>query len=291
MEKYLEAVRLFREALPYIAKFKDSIFVVKYGGAALDNKETRKDVTRDIILLSYVGIKPVIVHGGGKEIDRIEEKMGIKSRKKDGVRITESIESVRGGLSASRDYISSVINWNCGKAMGITGTDGSLIIPKSYGEGYGQTGDVAKINPQIVIDAIEKGYTPVISTYAAYGEDGTCYNINADTVAGHLAASLKAKKLILLTDAPGILKDEKDEDTLIKTIKTSEIKMLKEKGIISSGMIPKIHACQIALEGGVEKTHIVDGRKPGSLLLELLTKQGIGTEIVLHNDDNREMRE
>ncbi|MFC1732645.1 acetylglutamate kinase [candidate division KSB1 bacterium] len=280
VEEYQKAVKLFREGMPYIKEFQGSTFLIKYGGAALDMPITRRDVTGDIVLLSYVGINPVIVHGGGKEIDRIEEKMGVSSGKKDGIRVTECMDSVVAGLAKCNEELVGIINQVGGKAIGISGSDGGLITPRPYGKDYGKTGSVGEINPEVIFHILNIGYIPVISTYATC-PDGTCYNVNADEVAGHLAIAVNARKLIMLTDTPGILEKKDDEESLMETIKSSSIETLKSKGIISGGMVPKIEACCKALKGGVKKAHILDGRKPGSLLVELLTKKGVGTEIVL----------
>lgn len=277
------------EALPYIKSFKDKTFVIKYGGNAMIDDSLKTSVIKDIVLMKYVGINPVIVHGGGPDISKVMKRLGIEPKFVSGHRVTDSetldvAEMVLVGKLNSK--ITLLLNQAGGKAVGLSGKDANLITAKKYqpicetGEtaDIGFVGIVEQINTEIIGVLIKNGFIPVISPIGVC-KSGQTYNINADLVAASLAAELKANKLILLTDVRGVLKDPKDEKSLIPSILVSEIENLKKEGIISGGMIPKTDAVVNAIESGVEKVHIIDGRLPHSLLLELFTDYGIGTQI------------
>lgn len=288
----MHKVNVLAEALPYIRDFHGSCMVIKMGGHAMVDKEIMESTIKDILLLYYVGIKPVIVHGGGPEISDKMEQLGIKPKYVDGLRVTdketmEIVEMVLDGKVNSQ-IISTFIK-NGGKAVGISGKDGLLIIARKKEVkkiedneevviDLGHVGETEYINPEILEVLTEKGLIPVISPVAADLE-GETYNINADVVAGNVAASLKAKKLIMLTDVPGLMKNPGDESSVISQLKTEELEEKLAKNDLRSGMIPKAEAIVAALKGGVERAHIIDGSKEHSLLLELLTKEGTGTMI------------
>ncbi len=291
MKTIIEKANILIESLPYIRKFSGKTFVIKYGGAAMVDEKLKDAFAQDIVLLNFIGIKPVIVHGGGPKINRIMEKMGKKPTFVQGQRVTDEetvdiVEMVLGGLINKQ--IVSLINSHGGLAIGLSGKDGNLIKAKrkvirkvSPETGVpeiidlGLVGEVEKINPKILIAMDESGFIPVIAPISA-GQKSNTLNINADYVAGEIAAALKAEKLILLTDVEGI-KDGRNK--LISTATTKKIKSLITKGTISGGMLPKVQACQNAIDGAVGKTHIIDGRIPHALLLEIFTEEGIGTEI------------
>ena len=292
MKKSIEKANILIESLPYIRKFSGKTFVIKYGGAAMVDEKLKDAFAQDIVLLNFIGIKPVIVHGGGPKINSIMEKMGKKPSFIQGQRVTDEetidiVEMVLGGLINKQ--IVSLINSHGGLAIGLSGKDGNLIkarkkiIRKLSPEtgvpeiiDLGLVGEVERINPR-VLDAIdESGFIPVIAPISA-GDKNETLNINADYVAGEIASALKAEKLILLTDTEGIL-DKKNK--LISTLNARKIKTLVSNGTISGGMLPKVQACQNAISNNVGKTHIIDGRTPHALLLEIFTEEGIGTEIV-----------
>lgn len=272
------------DALPYIQKYHDKIVVVKYGGNAMTNNELKDAVMNDIVLLSMVGIKVVLVHGGGPEINAMLKKVGKESKFIGGLRYTdeETIDIVKMVLcgKVNKDLVSS-LQMHGGKALGLCGCDGQMIVAqKLTGEvDLGYVGDIKKITTKPIIDALNNGYIPIIST-VGIGEDGHSYNINADTAASRIAACLRAENLILMTDIVGLLEDKDDDSTLIPTVSVSEVPYLKNKGIISGGMIPKIDCCVEAVRRGVKKTVIIDGRIPHSILIELLTNEGIGTQFI-----------
>ncbi|MTI80781.1 MAG: acetylglutamate kinase [Firmicutes bacterium] len=290
----LEKAGILVEALPYIKKFYGSTVVIKYGGHAMVNWELKKAVITDLILMKYVGINPVVVHGGGPEITTMLKKVGKESTFVGGLRVTdeETMEIVEMVLAGKLNKeIVALANKLGGKAVGISGKDASLIeAAKKMGtvrhpDGHvescdiGYVGEVNQINPAIVHTLIGEGYIPVISPLGV-GEDGQSYNINADTVAGKLAESLQAAKLMILTDVEGILKDKDDSSTLLSIIHTNEIDQLINQDIIAGGMIPKVECCVSAITNGVKSTHILDGRVPHSLLLEVFTDKGVGTMVV-----------
>lgn len=270
------------DALPYIQKYHDKIVVVKYGGNAMTNNELKDAVMNDIVLLSMVGIKVVLVHGGGPEINAMLKRVGKESKFIGGLRYTdeETIDIVKMVLCGKvNKELVSALQMHGGKALGLCGCDGQMIVAqKLTGEvDLGYVGDIKKITTKPIIDALNNGYVPIIST-VGIGEDGQSYNINADTAASRIAACLRAENLILMTDIVGLLEDKDDESTLIPTVNVSEVPYLKNKGIISGGMIPKIDCCVEAVRRGVKRTSIIDGRVPHSILIELLTNEGIGTQ-------------
>ena len=272
------------DALPYIQKYHDKIVVVKYGGNAMTNNELKDAVMNDIVLLSMVGIKVVLVHVGGPEINAMLKRVGKESKFIGGLRYTdeETIDIVKMVLCGKvNKELVSALQMHGGKALGLCGCDGQMIVAqKLTGEvDLGYVGDIKKITTKPIIDALNNGYVPIIST-VGIGEDGQSYNINADTAASRIAACLRAENLILMTDIVGLLEDKDDESTLIPTVNVSEVPYLKNKGIISGGMIPKIDCCVEAVRRGVRKTSIIDGRIPHSILIELLTNEGIGTQFI-----------
>ena len=270
------------EALPYLQEYNGKVVVVKYGGNAMTNEALKQAVMDDIVLLSLVGIKVVLVHGGGPEINAMLKKTGKESRFVNGLRYTdeETIDIVQMVLAGkvNKDLV-SLLETHEGKAMGLCGLDGNLIEAEMMNPDLGYVGEITQVNPQIIETALNNGYIPVISTVGR-GKDGTVYNINADTAAARIAAEMKAANLILLTDIRGLLEDKDDENTLIREVGVSYVPYLKKQGIISGGMIPKIECCVEAVRRGVPHTSIIDGRIPHSILIELLTDTGAGTMIV-----------
>jgi len=270
------------EALKYIRQFYGKTIVIKYGGNAMIDEKLKEKVILDIVLMKYVGMNPVVVHGGGPEITQVMEKMGKKSQFVKGLRVTdaETMEIAEMVLGRINKGLVALINQHGAKAVGLSGKDGGLITAEKCKSDVdlGFVGDVSEIDPQIIHVLDKEGFIPVISSIGTC--DGETYNINADLVAGEIAAALKAEKLIMLTDIRGILRDQKDEKSLISTIKVSEIDQLKQDGVISGGMLPKVEACVIALRESVKKTHIIDGRISHSILLEIFTDSGIGTQII-----------
>jgi len=276
-------VSVLSEALPYIQRFAGRRVVIKYGGAAMAHQTLQEAVFRDIALLASVGVQPVVVHGGGPEINQWLQKLGITPEFRDGLRVTnaETMDVVQMVLVGRiNKQIVNGINTLGAQAVGLSGIDGGLIKARPWGNGsHGLVGEVASVNPDVLEPLLSKGYVPVISSVAATA-NGLSHNINADTVAGELAASLEAEKLILLTDTPGILKDKEDPSTLIKILRLSEARQLIDKGIVNGGMTPKTKCCIRALAQGVAAAHIIDGRVPHALLLEVFTNSGIGTMVV-----------
>ena len=268
------------EALPYIQKFTGKTIVVKYGGNAMVSDELRRAVMSDVILLNLVGIRVVAVHGGGPEISAMLKMIGHESKFVDGLRYTDvtTMDIVQAVLcgKVNKDLVSQLGRLG-GRAVGLCGMDGQLFQAEQMDEKYGLVGRVTGVNPEPVKNALEHGYIPIVSTVAQGVDADTAYNINADTAAAKLAEALGAEKLILLTDVRGLLRDPGDESTLIHVVRTQEVPALVEAGIISGGMIPKMQCCVDAIHGGVERVHILDGRIPHSILIELLSDQGIGT--------------
>ena len=258
MSSHAQQARTLVEALPYIQKFTGKTIVVKYGGNAMVSDELRRAVMCDIILLSLVGIRVVVVHGGGPEISEMLKKLGHESRFVDGLRYTDA---------ETMDVVQS----------GLCGMDGQLFQAEQLDEKYGLVGKITGVNPEPVENALLSGYIPVVSTVAQGVDADTAYNINADTAASKLAAAMGAEKLILLTDVRGLLRNPRDEETLIHVVHTYDVPGLVAQGIISGGMIPKMECCVDAIAGGVERVHILDGRIPHSILIELLSDEGIGT--------------
>ncbi|MBQ8654213.1 MAG: acetylglutamate kinase [Clostridia bacterium] len=267
------------EALPYIQKYYGKIIVVKYGGNAMINEELKHDVMRDMVLMHLIGVKVVLVHGGGPEISAMLKRVGKQSEFVDGLRVTdeETSEIVQMILAGKiNKSLVGKLEMLGGKAMGICGADGGLIEASMIDERLGYVGEVKKINPQPILDLLDNGYIPVISTIG-YDRNGHVYNINADTAAAAIAASLHAESLISMTDTLGLLMDPKDPDSLIRRIDLKGCEKLKEEGVISGGMIPKVDCCTKAIREGVRKVFIIDGRVPHALLIETLTNEGAGT--------------
>ena len=275
-------VSVLSEALPYIQRFSGKRIVIKYGGAAMIDEQLQQAVLRDIALLSTVGVQPVVVHGGGPEINHWLNKLQIKPQFRDGLRVTDSqtmevVEMVLVGR-VNKKIVNGINNLGA-LSIGFCGIDGKLIEAKRFNKGsHGFVGEVVKVNVDVLEPLLSKGYVPVISSVAG-SKTGESLNINADTIAGELAATLGAAKLILLTDTPGILKDQNDPSTLISKINLSQVSQLIEEGIVEGGMVPKTKCCITALEHGVAAAHIIDGRISHALLLEVFTDVGIGTMV------------
>ena len=274
-----EKAEILTQALPYIQKYNNKIIVVKYGGNAMLNEDLKKAVMGDIVLLSQIGVKVVLVHGGGPEINDTLQKMNVQTQFINGLRKTdkETVNVVQMVLAGkvNKDLVNLIEN-SQGKAVGLCGIDGHLIEAKPLNEELGYVGEITKINPQIILDVLEDGFIPVISTIGC-DKDGNVYNINADTVASKIAGELKATSLISMTDIKGILRDKEDEKSLIPAINVSEAPQLMKEGIISGGMIPKVDCCVEAIRRGVKRVFIIDGRVPHAILIEILSDQGIGT--------------
>ncbi len=279
----LEKSEVLVQALPYIQKYAGKIVVVKYGGNAMVSEELKQAVMSDIVLLSLVGIQVVLVHGGGPEISEMLRKIGKESRFVNGLRYTdqETAEIVQMVLCGKvNKNLTALLEQHGGKALGLCGMDGGLIRAKKLEaeEDLGFVGEITAIGSNTIRDALEKGYLPVIATVGV-DDSGQIYNINADTAAAKIAASLGAENVILMTDTRGLLRDKDDESTLIPAVNVSEVPHLVKQGIISGGMIPKIECCVEAVRRGVKKAVIIDGRIPHSILIEMLSDQGIGTMI------------
>ena len=280
MSSHEQQAQTLIEALPYIQKFTGKTIVVKYGGNAMTSDTLRRSVMTDIVLLNLVGIRVVVVHGGGPEISAMLKMIGHESRFVDGLRYTDAttmdvVQAILCG-KVNKDLVAQLNRLGC-RAVGLCGLDGQLFQAERLDEKYGLVGSITAVNPHTVENALQTGYTPVVSTVAQGVDADTAYNINADTAAARLAEALGAEKLILLTDVRGLLRDPKDESTLIHVVRTGEVPALVEEGIISGGMIPKMQCCVDAIHGGVERVHILDGRIPHSILIELLSDEGIGT--------------
>ena len=276
-------VSVLSEALPYIQRFAGRRIVVKYGGAAMVREDLREAVFRDLTLLACVGVQPVVVHGGGPEINQWLNRLKIEPEFREGLRVTDTdtmdvVEMVL--VARVNKQIVNGLNQVGGRAVGLSGSDGALVRARTWGDGtHGLVGDVAAVNPDVLAPLLENGYIPVISSVAP-NVDGRMHNINADTVAGELAAALQAEKLILLTDTPGILRQKDDPGSLIRQLTLSEARELIASGVVQGGMTPKTRCCIRALAQGVAAAHILDGRVPHSLLLEVFTDAGIGTMVV-----------
>ena len=273
--------QILNDALPYIQKYHNKIVVVKYGGNAMTSEELKNAVMSDMVLLSLVGIKTVLVHGGGPEISEMLKRVGIASRFVGGLRYTdaETAEIVRMVLAGKiNKALVSLLESHGGRALGLCGSDGGMLKVKKLEteEDLGFVGEITGVNVAPITDALDKGYIPVIATVAT-DRDGQVYNINADTAAAQIAAALGAESLILMTDIRGLLRDKDDESTLIPEVQVSEVPSLIRQGIISGGMIPKIECCVEAVRRGVAKTFIIDGRIPHAILIEILSNEGVGT--------------
>jgi acetylglutamate kinase len=291
MENFISKAEVLMEALPYIRRFYGKTFVIKYGGHAMVDEELKESFAQDIVLLKYVGINPVVVHGGGPQIDMTLEKMGITSRYVRGMRVTdqETLDIVEMVLVGKvNKEIVTLINQHGGMAVGLSGKDGGLILARKMnvtlsnnGESpeiidIGMVGEIVGINPLVIDSLDENKFIPVIAPVGV-GQQGETYNINADLVAGEIAEALHAEKLILMTDIEGV-KDKKGK--FLSTLRVNHARKMIQDGVVGSGMIPKVECCIKALKGGVGKTHIIDGRVKHAVLLEIFTKEGVGTEVV-----------
>ncbi|MCI8552302.1 MAG: acetylglutamate kinase [Lawsonibacter sp.] len=279
----IDRAQVLAEALPYIQKYTGKTIVVKYGGNAMISEELRRAVISDIILLHLVGIRVVVVHGGGPEISEMLKKTGKESRFVDGLRYTdaETMDIVQQVLCGrvNKDLVST-LNRLGGRAIGLCGLDGGLFQAEQLNEKYGLVGEVVKVDAAPVFDALNCGYIPVVSTVAQGLDADTAYNINADTAAAKLATALEAERLLLLTDVRGLLRDPKDESTLIPELQLSAVPALEREGVISGGMIPKVDCCVESVRSGVKSAVILDGRVAHSILIELLSDAGIGTMLI-----------
>ncbi len=280
-----QRAEVLTQALPYIQKYNDKVIVVKYGGNAMLNDELKEAVMGDIVLLSLIGIKVVLVHGGGPEITDMLAKVGKKTEFVGGLRVTD-----KEGMDIVQMVLAGKVNKNLvnhlqgkgGKAIGLCGVDGHMLKAQKLDERLGFVGEVTDVNVEPILDLLEKGYIPVISTVGC-DDEGNTYNVNADTAAARIAGELKAECLLSMTDIVGLLKDKDDPTTLIPKVYVSDAPKLIRDGVISGGMIPKINCCIEAIRRGVKKVFIVDGRVPHSLLIEMLTDEGIGTMFVSGN--------
>jgi len=283
----IQRANILSQALPYIQKFNGKTIVIKYGGNAMINEDLKNAVISDIVLMNCVGIKVVVIHGGGPEINDFLTKIGKQSKFINGLRVTdeETVEVVQMVLAGkvNKDLV-SLIDKNGGKAVGLCGIDADLLKAKKLegqdGMDLGYVGEIVEVNDSIIEHCLNGGYIPVISTVALGQDDGKAYNINADSAAAKISIKLKAEKFILLTDVPGLLRDSKDENTTISQLKVEDIGELIETGVITGGMIPKVECCIEAVNGGVRRTHIIDGRVTHSLLLEVFSNEGVGTMIL-----------
>ena len=277
----MERAEVLTAALPYIKKYSGKIVVVKYGGNAMVNEQLKQQVMEDITLLWLIGVKVVLVHGGGPEISDIMNRLGKKAEFVNGLRVTdkETVDIVQMVLAGKvNKTLVNLLNMKGGRAVGVSGIDGGIIEATMKDEALGYVGEITKIRPKAILDLLEKGYIPVVSTVAG-DKRGNTYNINGDTAAAHIAGALNAERLIMMTDIAGVLMDKNDPSTLIPHLTVAEAKGLYESGIIAGGMIPKVDCCIEALEHGVENVIIMDGRIPHSILMELLTDEGAGTMV------------
>lgn len=283
-EEFIKKAEVLIEALPYIERFKDKIVVIKYGGSAMADEERQKQVIQDAVLLRLVGFKPVIVHGGGKAISRWVEKSGMEPRFVNGLRVTDepTMEIAEMVLNRVNKTLVKMVEELGVHSIGISGKDGGLLHVRkklSGGEDIGFVGEVDKVNPQVINDIIDRGYLPIVCPIG-YDDDFQTYNINADDAACAVAKALGAEKLAFLTDVPGVYRDPKDPSTLIYELPYEELEALLETGCVGGGMLPKLQNCKDAVENGVARVHIMDGRIPHCLLLEIFTDTGIGTAIL-----------
>ena len=286
MKESIAKAKILVEAFPYIRQWHGATVVVKYGGSTRAGESDLKATLQDIVLMKFVGMRPLVVHGGGKDISKVTEKLGIRSRFVDGLRVTdlptmEVVEMVLGG-KINKELVSMIQHLG-GQAVGLSGKDGGMLeaskVTSKSGKDIGYVGKISKVNTA-VLDILDKEqFIPVIAPLGL-GKDGKTYNVNADEAAGAIAGALKAEKLVFLTDVPGICKNATNPKTLLSTVKAKETLKLIKKGVISGGMIPKVEACLRALKEGVKKTHIIDGTLPHALLLEIFTPEGVGTQII-----------
>lgn len=281
----MQRVQVITEALPYIKKYYNKIIVVKYGGNAMINEELKQAVMGDLVLLALIGIKVVLVHGGGPEITEMLSKIGKESKFVDGLRVTdkETVDIVQMVLAGKiNKNLVNIIQNKGGKAIGLCGIDGHMIKAEVLDQKLGYVGEITDVNVEPILDVIDKGYIPVVSTVGCDNE-GNTYNINADTAAARIAGELQAECLISMTDIEGILRDKNDPSTLISKIYVSDAPQLMKEGIISGGMIPKVNCCIESIRRGVKKVFIIDGRVPHSILIETLTNEGMGTMFISGN--------
>ena len=284
LQKYIDKAEILIEALPYITKFNGKIIVIKYGGSAMLDEELKRKVIEDIVLLKMVGFKPIIVHGGGKEISKWVKKSGMEPKFLEGLRVTDeaTIELVEMVLGKVNNELVRLVHSLGVKALGVSGMDGDLLkVNKKIIESgdIGYVGDVKEVNPQVIYDLLDDDYLPIIYP-VGIGDDGKPYNINADEAAGAIATAIGAEKLAFLTDTEGVYMDINDPDSRISQLGVNEAQQLIEEGVIAGGMIPKIMNCVDAVNGGVNRVHILDGRLPHCVLLEIFTNQGIGTMVL-----------
>ena len=284
MNQYLSKAEVLIEALPYIQRFNRKIIVIKYGGSAMMNDELKKNVIADAVLLKLVGFKPIIVHGGGKEISRWVNKVGMEARFVNGLRVTDAptMEIAEMVLNKVNKSLVQMVQELGVKAVGISGKDGGLLkVKKKYsnGEDIGFVGEITEVTPKILYDLLEKDFLPIVCPIGM-DEDYNTYNINADDAACEIAKAVNAEKLAFLTDIEGVYKDPEDPNTLISELTCEEAHSLIEEGFIGGGMLPKLNNCIEAIENGVSRVHILDGRIPHCLLLEIFTNKGIGTAIL-----------
>ena len=275
------------EALPYIRKYNNKVLVIKYGGNAMINETLKQQVMEDVALLHLIGVKVVLVHGGGPEISDTLKRIGKEAKFVDGLRVTdrETVEVVQMVLAGKiNKTLVKLLESKGGKAMGISGIDGHMIMAKVKDEKLGYVGEITSVNVQPILDLLEKDYIPVISTVGSDLE-GNTYNINADTAAAHIAGALRAERLITMTDITGVMMDPHDPESLMPCIDLVDARQLMEKGVISGGMIPKIECCIDAISYGVRKVIILDGRVPHAILMEVLTNEGAGTMVVKNKYD------
>ncbi len=280
-----ERAEVLTQALPYIRHYNSKIVVIKYGGNAMINEQLKQQVMEDIVLLWLIGVKVVLIHGGGPEISELMDKLGKKPQFVDGLRVTdkETVDIVQMVLAGKvNKTLVNLLEMKGGKAMGISGMDGRLIEAEIRDERLGFVGKITDVNITPILDLLEKGYIPVVSTIGC-DKQGNAYNINGDTAAAFIAGALGADRLFMMTDIAGILKDRNDESTIIPELTISEAKKLYDEGVISGGMIPKVDCCIEALEKGVKYVTIMDGRVPHSILMELLTDEGAGTMVKRDN--------
>ncbi len=289
MQEFIEKAEVLIEALPYIRQFFGKTVVIKYGGAAMLDADLRACTAQDIVLMRYVGMNPIVVHGGGPAINAMLERLAIKSKfTSQGLRITDSdtmevVEMMLAG-SVNKDIV-NLLNHAGGEAVGLCGKDGRLLYARQVttdsGEDVGQVGEITKVNTKVLTALYENGMIPVVAPIAT-DADGNSWNVNADTAAGDVAAAVEAEKLVFLTDTPGLLRNVDDPESLIHRVHSRNVEKLKRQGVIAGGMAPKIDACLKALDFGVRRTHIIDGRVPHSLLLEIFTDKGLGS-LVSHD--------
>ncbi len=291
MDTLIEKAEILREALPYIRRFSGATIVIKYGGSAMKDPQLLEKTSGDIALLKYVGLKPVIVHGGGPAINEMLERLGVESKFYEGLRITDEasmeVTEMVLGAKVNKSLVRSLSGHGL-EAVGLTGEDGRLFraVPKGEksSQELGLVGEIEEVNPRLLDLLIAQGYVPVIAPVSA-SHDGTVYNINADDAAVAAAAALKAEKLVYLSDVPGILADPSKPESIIKSVTVEESYRLVDEGVVSGGMLPKLECARRAVEGGVSSVHILDGRLSHSLLLEIFTEEGVGT--LIHKENER----